>query len=200
MASKASKAPSLSYFPAELTTPVVVSSSSSGSNTFLQITILILVLLILGVFIGGMVYVYCFADENATVVAIQKNNNHDNKDEKKKVTFAAGAPLEEISDEDLLELLKSDGTVELDPVVICFVSPTCGHCNVMKPALKSAALKSKVPIKTATYTSEKKSPVIAQALQHLNIAGMPTIYRIENGTAKEYQGDRSEESLIAFAS
>jgi thiol-disulfide isomerase/thioredoxin len=193
--------PRLSYFPAELATPVAfLSGGKKAGNTCLQVTIIILVLLIIGVFVGAMVYIYCFADQNNTIVAINKNNKDS---QKKAVTFAAGAPLEEISSEHLLQLLKSDGSVELDDIVVAFVSPNCGHCNVMKPALHAAALKSNLPIKTATYINAKQTPMVAQAMQQLKISGMPTIVRIEpkKKTANEYKGrDRSEAALVQFAS
>ena len=196
------KTPRLSYFPAELATPVALftgGKNGASSNTWLQVTIVILVLLIIGVFVGAIIYVMCFADKNDTVVAINKNNK---PTQKKAVTFAAGAPLEEISSADLLEYLKSDGSVEMPKIVVAFVSPHCGHCNVMKPALNAAALKSKVPIKTATYIDATKTPMVAQAMKQLNISGMPTMVLIEpeKKTATEYKGDRSEASIVQFAS
>lgn len=87
-----------------------------------------------------------------------------------------------------------------DPVVLAFVSPNCGFCTAMKPALQAAATKSSCPIMTVTFVDAKRSPLITQTLTHLNIRGFPTIVRIEEGKAHVYRGDRSEADVVRFAS
>lgn len=209
---KTTKTPRLSYYPPELETPVMTTAGkeiNNTSNVFFQVTMIILMILILAVFVGGLIYVYCFAQENDTVIAIQhKNDNdnqHDDEDENheprdKKVTFAVGAQLSEISEEELMALLQSDGSDDLDAVIIAFVSPNCGWCVKMKPALQEAATKSPVAIKTATYDHTSPSPAVTQAMKHLKINGMPMLYRIHKGKATRHNGGRDTESIVQFAS
>ena len=79
-------------------------------------------------------------------------------------------------------------------VVVAFVSDGCGHCQDMKPKYHEAAKMSRLGMFLVDYATDPKPA------ESLNINGFPTILRFEQGEpVQEYQGDRSTESLIAFA-
>lgn len=81
--------------------------------------------------------------------------------------------------------------------VIAFVAPWCGFCKQMKPSLQTAAAQSAIPI--MTITSQGDQPWIKNLLAKYNIRGFPTILKFVGGQANTYSGDRSVDSIIAFA-
>ena len=73
----------------------------------------------------------------------------------------------------------------------------CGPCTQFKPSLLAAAKKSKNPIHMLNFNGEewKKSE-----LSKMKVQGFPSVYRLVKGQPpQEYQGDRSEGSVIRFA-
>lgn len=78
--------------------------------------------------------------------------------------------------------------------VVLYYAPWCGHCQQMKPAFVQAA--NEHP--DVTYAMlDCENTVGMPFLQKHGIEGFPTIRMFPGG--KEYEGDRSKESIVAWA-
>ena len=86
------------------------------------------------------------------------------------------------------EFMRGDGVVMIH-------APWCGHCAKMLPTFKEAAKRARGSAQWATCDGHEH-PEIARSL---NVRGFPTCFRVKDGKLTEYQGDRSLESLLAFA-
>lgn len=194
-----SKRPTLDFYPvssdytcASGCTMPSHQHSSGSTNVPVIIGSVVLVLLILG--FGIFLIVYMTTGEGGCGCG---NNT------KKKVTFADHKNgnskrktngLNECSAKYLEDILAG----KTDPVVIAFLSPGCGWCTKMKPALEQAAKESKFDIYTVTSGPNKQH--VNVAAQKLNVTGAPMLFKIQDGKVIPYQGDRSKQSLIDFAS
>ncbi len=195
--SSRSKSPRLEYYPSSLKSPDCGTNSCGGNGSVIAASI-ILVILIIFVVVGGIWYwsspgcsqcgssgwggsCGCGSPKNTKVVRFAD-------------TFTGNKELRECSKELLNEIMsgKSSG-----PVVIAFVAPWCGFCSQMKPDLEAAARESNNQIYTLTQT-EGADHVVAAA-KHLDVKGFPAIFKIENGKAQVYSGDRSKNSIVEFS-
>lgn len=86
-------------------------------------------------------------------------------------------------------------SIQKSSCVVAFMSTECGHCEEIKPKYHEAATMARLPF---YYVITESDP---QPANHYGIRGFPTILRFEKGEpAREYNGDRSVESLVAFGS
>jgi thioredoxin-like negative regulator of GroEL len=82
------------------------------------------------------------------------------------------------------------------PIMCAFFADGCGHCKNMKQNYHDAAKKSKIPL----YTLYAHRDGAQDVLSMLQIRGFPTIGKVYKGKIiSTYQGDRSSDSLAAFA-
>lgn len=80
------------------------------------------------------------------------------------------------------------------PAVIAFTSDGCGHCQVLKPKFMEAAKHAKIGM---AFVDARGA---GSLLQKYGIRGFPTIVLFRGGErVKDYSGDRSVQSLVAFA-
>lgn len=80
------------------------------------------------------------------------------------------------------------------PALVAFVSNSCGHCVRLKPAYEEAAKNAKIVLAMVERGTAGNLP------GKYNVRGFPTIILFQGGEAvKEYQGDRSVQSLVDFA-
>lgn len=82
------------------------------------------------------------------------------------------------------------------PAIVAFVSDQCGYCKAMLPQFQAAAKFATLPF------IELRDHEAQELLRVYKVSGFPTIlYLGPNGErVREYQGDRSMESLAAFGS
>ncbi len=180
-----SKSPRLNYYPASLSSPggggCCSDSCGSGANGSVIAASIILIILIIFVIVGGIWYWSSSCSKNTKVVR-----------------FADAAPgggeLQECPKERLIEIMSGKSP---NPVVIAFVAPWCGFCQQMKPALEAAAKECSIPIYTLTH-KDGNDHVLA-ASKHLDVKGYPMLFKIDNGKATPYEGDRSKESIVQFS-
>ncbi len=107
-----------------------------------------------------------------------------------------------------------DGKLKLKPgkpVVIMIQGDFCGYCKQMKPAFQGMAKKTRGKVMCATIQtdgdeSEKKlakriSAILPKDSKGVSIyKGVPMVVAFKGGNfAKEYKGDRGEQSLVEFA-
>lgn len=102
----------------------------------------------------------------------------------------AGPGAMDLESEDQFAKLSSSPEVDF---VIMFFGNGCGHCHAMMPAFLEAAKKAPIPFLRA------ESGKFSNVMQALNIRGVPTIFRYNHGKQIQYNGDRSTQSLLAFA-
>jgi thioredoxin 1 len=80
------------------------------------------------------------------------------------------------------------------PALVAFTSQSCGHCVRLKPAFEEAAKNAKIVLAMVDRGGAGNLP------GKYNVKGFPTIILFNGGEAvKEYQGDRSMQSLVDFA-
>jgi thioredoxin 1 len=80
------------------------------------------------------------------------------------------------------------------PALVAFTSQNCGHCVRLKPAYEEAAKNAKIVLAMVERSGAGNLP------GKYNVKGFPTIILFNGGEAvKEYQGDRSVQSLVDFA-
>jgi thiol-disulfide isomerase/thioredoxin len=86
------------------------------------------------------------------------------------------------------------------PIVVLYHMEGCPHCVMMRPAWE--ACKERV-----AKAADKKVGVVAEVefkgmsclpADMQDVAGFPTIKGFKDGKATEYQGDRSQTSIMAF--
>lgn len=193
----------LNYYPAEFNSPMPGNTSpcdgGDSSNGAVVAASIVLIILIILVVIGGIVY-WCRPNKYREGVVVTKGG----QGSLRHVSYGEGQQreLEECSPDMLRQILTGqyDGTV-----VLAFVAPWCGHCNNMKPALKSAARRSECPVMTLTYESADKTPHVHKAAEAMQVKGFPMLTKVSppgtDQTLKvtHYSGDRSEQSIVDFA-
>ncbi len=73
--------------------------------------------------------------------------------------------------------------------IILYKSSTCGHCNVFMPVWNTLQDKFNNKYEFITWDADKHRD------KFKDIIGVPTIKFSDNGIEKEYNGDRSLETL-----
>lgn len=185
-----SKKPTLDYFPV---TPCVDACDNGGNGMVIAASI-ILVILLLAIVIGGVVYCFngseggCFGEGHEADTKYVGEKAADAKHHHKKELMECP--------EDLARDLLS-GKMK-GPVVLAFVAPWCGHCNTMKPALHEAAKEAATPIYTLTH--EKGKTYMEDLMKALKVGGFPMLFKLHDGNATPYKGNRSKISILEFAS
>lgn len=167
----------------------------SGSG---MLGILVVAIIIVVAAVGGfLLYKFCVAEEPmASGKVAVTNKAESSKSNQSRPPTRSIESLEDIeikSPEQWKAVLGGQDPVS---VVACTMTG-CGPCNQFKPALLAAAKKSKCPIHMLNFNGEdwKKGE-----LSNMKVAGFPTMYRIAKGQPpQEYQGDRSEASIVRFA-
>ena len=214
--SKSSSSRKLHYYPPDLLSPAAaapgaiiyqpcaVAAKNNGSNGAVIAASIVLIILLVFIVIAGLVYwswsscpTAAAASVDVDVVSSSSGGRYKQK-KKKQVRFAdkKGGELSECTADELVKIMNG----KAEPCIIAFVSPMCGHCQNMKPALESAAKKSNISFYTLTNSGDpKESAHVMEAAKHLDVNGIPMLFRIENGKAIPYNGNRSEESLLEFA-
>ena len=190
--------PTLNYYPTELCSPYYSPRNcgnngcgGGGEKGAVIAASMVLIILLIFVVVGGIWY-WSYNGNSKTDVDI-------NVVKKKQVSFGESSnhakQLLECPEKLLMEIMAGKS----EPVVIVFVAPWCGICTALKPTLEEAAKKSNLPIYTLTHVDNQKTPLVGKAAEHLKVGGFPTLFRVENGKAKTYSGDRSQTSLVEFS-
>jgi thiol-disulfide isomerase/thioredoxin len=182
--------PTLNYYPAEYASPCsspnACGNKSCEGNGAVVVASIVLIILLLFVVIGGACYWNYTPTAEVDVIR------------KKQVSFADSTKpkqLQECPEKLILSIMQGPS----EPVILAFVAPWCGHCQHLKPILEEAAKESNLPIYTLTQIDNQKTPLVGKVAEHLNVKGFPMIFRIEDGKAIPYNGDRSKNSIVEFA-
>jgi len=209
MTKKGSQKKKLNYFPeyevSSMMSPqggVHVVKEHNSSDGALVAGVVVLVLLLLLIMIGAIVYWGTASSSGGCFGEGKKSPKKsvtidERKNQYKNIPARSGGKkeLKECSEQLLKQIMSGKNE---DAVILAFVSPGCGHCETMKPALKNAAKKSEIQYMTLTYGGNKK--YIEEVVRSLGISGFPTLVKVQdNGKGMiMYQGDRSEQSLEDF--
>jgi thiol-disulfide isomerase/thioredoxin len=180
--------PRLEYYPVSLSSPGAEqdysNSCNSASNGAVIAASVILIILLICVIVGGIWYWSAGCSSSSSTKVVRFADSHS----------ADVGKLRECPKERLIEIMSGKSS---DSVIVAFVAPWCGFCKQMKPALEEAAKESSIPIYTLTH-AEGSDHVLA-AGKHLNVQGYPMLFKIKDGKAVPYQGDRSKQSIVDFA-
>lgn len=85
---------------------------------------------------------------------------------------------------------------ESPKLAVMYMAEFCGHCKAMKPAYEAAAKQDR----GTTYAmADCQHKVSADVARREHIRGFPTVVMYKDGArAREYEGDRSTQSLVDF--
>lgn len=209
------------------TSPPSMDNSSGDNDTggiVLMITFFIFLVLLIILLIGGicMWNTPCSSDEvfyytNQKSSGSGPGSSSGSTTSTKAVRFSDGRPEEDGEDEEdivhrrqleecpkalLEQILQGSSTKRQrqdQAVILAFVAPWCGYCQQLKPTLREAGKRSKIPIYTVTHKNNDETKHVAKAATQLDVKGFPMIFKIQNKKAMVYSGDRSLESILEFA-
>lgn len=96
-----------------------------------------------------------------------------------------------ITPEMLMEQIKVNYSKGHDKICTVFMADWCGHCKMLK---NSKTLENLAHNGTLVYTINEKNPLT----EKMNIRGFPTIICWKGSKYKNYEGDRSANSILKF--
>ena len=80
--------------------------------------------------------------------------------------------------------------------VLLFQSPHCTHCQKMMPEVRSAARELAKPVVAVDVSKGNWSALIDDVG---GVEGVPSLYKMANGTATPYEGQRTAKAIVDFA-
>lgn len=80
--------------------------------------------------------------------------------------------------------------------ILLFFSPHCGHCAAMLPAWAELERRVQGMAQLAAVNAEAEKMIA----DRLDVNGFPTLMAVESGRLYEYEGGRSADELLLFAS
>ncbi len=180
-------------------------SDETAANIVLTITFFIFLLLLIILLIGGicMWNTPCGSSDETSLYYSTNSGGSGGTSTKKAVRFADGKneqdqQLRECPKELLHQILHGQAA-DQDAVILAFVAPWCGYCQQLKPTLREAGKRSKIPIFTLTHKNDNDADHVSKAARELDVKGFPMIFKIQDKKAVIYSGDRSLDSILEFA-
>ena len=89
-----------------------------------------------------------------------------------------------------------DAALAATPLFVAFVSPHCGFCHALKPTWDELSTRLVGNVRAATVDANAESELAAR----FAVNGYPTILLLADGRAYEYEGERTADALLEFAS
>lgn len=85
---------------------------------------------------------------------------------------------------------------ETPPQMLLFHATWCHHCTAMQAAWHEAAAQTQGKVEwIAVDCSNRNHPL----MHEYDIRSFPSVFKVRGGARTEYRGDRTAESLAAFA-
>ena len=89
-----------------------------------------------------------------------------------------------------------DAALAATPLFVAFVSPNCGFCHALKPTWDELSERLVGNVRAATVDATAESELAAR----FGVNGYPTILLLADRRVYEYDGERTADDLLEFAS
>ena len=89
-----------------------------------------------------------------------------------------------------------DAALAATPLFVAFVSPHCGFCHALKPTWDELSERLVGNVRAATVDATVDIELAAR----FGVNGYPTILLLADGRVYEYDGERTADDLLEFAS